>query len=24
MRQATPTVDELTRDVEGAYKLPLD
>jgi hypothetical protein len=24
MRQATPTVDELTRDVEGAYKVPLD
>jgi hypothetical protein len=24
MRQATPTVDELTRDVEGAYKVPLE
>jgi hypothetical protein len=24
MRQATPTVDELTRDVEAAYKVPLE
>jgi hypothetical protein len=24
MKQATPTVEELTRDVEAAYKVPLD